>query len=328
MRTVDWRELIASNKAVIDRATRASPRTGRPVRIHVPAGLDPATAAPLVLMLHGCTQDAERFAAATRMDAVADRHGFVVAYPEQHRGANPQGCWNWFEPSHQARDGGEPAALAAVAADLAAGGAPCRIDARRVFVAGMSAGGAMAAVLAATHPDVFAAVAVHSGLAYRSATSMGEAFAAMARGAPDPVRRGAEVRAAMGARARVVPSLVVHGDADRTVAPVNGMQALEAAMAVNRLAGPRAADLDPRRPSVTAHGRPDGGYAYVLRAWNDDGGVPVHAHLAVEGLGHAWSGGAPGGSFADPRGPDAGEAIWRFFAAACPSAGQVAGNRA
>jgi poly(hydroxyalkanoate) depolymerase family esterase len=325
MRTVDWRELIASNQAVIERATRSSPRTGRPVRVHVPAGLHRGTAAPLVLMLHGCTQDAETFAAATGMDAVADRHGFVVAYPEQDRGANPQGCWNWFEPSHQARGAGEPARLAGVVGAVAA---QHPIDRRRVFVAGMSAGGAMAAVLAATHPDVFAAVAMHSGLAYRSATSMGEAFGAMARGGPDPARRGAEVHAAMGARARIVPSLVVHGDADRTVAPVNGRQALEAAMAVNRLAGARAAGLDPERPSVTARGRVDGGHAYVLRAWNDDAAVPLHAHLAVEGLGHAWSGGKAGGSFTDPRGPDAGEAIWRFFAAACPSTGQVTRDRA
>jgi poly(hydroxyalkanoate) depolymerase family esterase len=319
MRTVDWRELIASNQATIQRATSQG------LRVHVPAGLQRATAAPLVLMLHGCTQDAESFAAATRMDAVADRHGFVVAYPEQSRAANPQGCWNWFEPSHQTRGGGEPARLGGMVGAVAS---HHPIDPRRVFVAGMSAGGAMAAVLAATHPDVFAAVAVHSGLAYRAATSVGEAFGAMARGGPDPARRDAEVHAATGARARIVPSLVIHGEADRTVAPVNGRQALAAAMAVNRRAGARAAGLDPERPSVTAHGRPDGGHPYVLRAWNDDAGVPVHAHLAVDGLGHAWSGGTAGGSFTDPRGPDASEAIWRFFAAACPSAGQMTGDRA
>jgi poly(hydroxyalkanoate) depolymerase family esterase len=277
-------------------------------------------------MLHGCTQDAASFAAATRMDAVADRHGFVVAYPEQGRGANPQGCWNWFEPAHQARGAGEPARIAAIVGDLAAGGSPCAIDAGRVFVAGLSSGGAMAAILAATYPDVFAAAAVHSGLAYRAAKGVGAAFAAMARGGGDPERHGAGVRAAMGARARVVPSIVIHGEADRTVAPVNGREALAAAMAANRLAAPQTAELDPRRPAATVEGRVPGGHAYVVRKWSDRRGEPVHALLTVEGLGHAWSGGAPGASHTDPRGPDAAEAVWRFFAATA-SARQPARDR-
>ena len=201
-------------------------------------------------MLHGCTQDAASFAAATRMNEAADRHGFVVVYPQQERGENPQACWNWFSPDHQARGAGEPASIAAVVRELVGTTSAVAIDARRVFVAGMSAGGAMAAILGATYPDLFAAVAVHSGLAYGSATGVGAAFSAMARGAGDPVARGRAAHAAMGDLARPVPSIVVHGTADATVAPINGDQVLEQSMAANRLAAPGVVRVrHPTRPT-------------------------------------------------------------------------------
>jgi poly(3-hydroxybutyrate) depolymerase len=175
-----------------------------------------------------------------------------------------------------------------------------------VFVAGLSAGGAMAAILAATYPDLFAAVAVHSGLAYRSATSVRGAFAAMARGARN--------LAAIGDLERPVPSIVIHGSGDRTVAPVNGDQVLAQSMAANRLAAAEPGDLDVARPASTTHGRVAGGHAYDHSRWTDGRGALMHERLKVEGLGHAWSGGLPGGSYTDPRGPDATEAIWSFFA--------------
>jgi poly(hydroxyalkanoate) depolymerase family esterase len=301
---MDWRELYASNRAVIEQAQgRSGERTviaaGRTRRalVHTPANGDPAIARPLVCMLHGCTQDAATFAAATRMNDAADRHGFIVVYPQQERGENAQRCWNWFDGRHQARGAGEPASIAAVVRDLVGTTTPWTIDSDRVFVAGLSAGGAMAAVLAATYPDLFAAVAVHSGLAYRSAASVPSAFAAMARGA----RKVAEV-------ARPVPSIVIHGSADRTVAPVNGDQVLAQSMAANR--------LDGTRPTSATEGRVDGGHGYTHSRWVDGGGALMHALLRVEGMGHAWSGGLPGGSYTDPRGPDATEAIWSFFARA------------
>jgi poly(hydroxyalkanoate) depolymerase family esterase len=277
----------------------------------VPAGLDPRTAAPLVCMLHGCTQDAASFAGATRMNAEADRHGFVVVYPQQGRADNPQGCWNWFVPEHQGREAGEPAWIAGAVREAAAA-APATIDARRVFVAGLSAGGAMAAVLARAYPDVFAAAAVHSGLAPGSAANLGAALNAMARGA------AGDAADAPGPRpeGRVTPTMVVHGTADRTVAPANAEHVLRAAMRANELAAPGTGRLDPSRPSSTVRGQVDGGHAYLRSRWTDRHGALRHELLLVEGLGHAWSGGAAGGSFTDPQGPDATAAIWRFFAEA------------
>jgi poly(hydroxyalkanoate) depolymerase family esterase len=329
MPAIDWRELYASNQAVIERAGGAPGRLPawdqrtiavaggtRHALIHAPAGVDTQTAVPLVCMLHGCTQDAASFAAATLMNDAADRHGFVAAYPQQERGENQQGCWNWFEPEHQARGAGEPASIVGIIGELIGTRSPWTIDTRRVFVAGLSAGGAMAAILAATYPDVFAAVAVHSGLAYQVATSMGAAFTAMARGGEGSASRGRAAHAAMGALARPVPTMVVHGSADHTVAPVNGGQVLEQWMTANRLSAPETCDLDVARPSATTRGRVDGGHAYTRSRWTDRRGALMHELLEVDGLGHAWSGGAPGAAHTDPRGPDATEAIWRFFAQA------------
>ena len=353
MALVDWRELYASNQAVIERAggvpndlpsafrvpDQATPpgrarrgrvsheagaweehtvtTAGRTRRafVHAPAGVRAHTAVPLVCMLHGCTQDAASFAAATKMNEAADRHGFVAVYPQQERGENQQRCWNWFLPEHQARGAGEPASIAAIIRQVAGTTSPWTIDTSRIFVAGLSAGGAMAAILAATYPDLFAAAAVHSGLAYRSATSLGDALTAMARGAGDGARLGAAAHAAMGRHARPVPSIVIHGQDDRTVAPLNAHQVLEQSMTANGLAVPETCNFDIARPSVTQRGEVDGGHAYARLQWMDRRGALMHELLTIDGLGHAWSGGAPHGSFTDARGPDATEAIWRFFEA-------------
>jgi poly(hydroxyalkanoate) depolymerase family esterase len=333
MRSVDWKELYASNRAVIERAggalgeARTEPgawheqtvtvagRTRRAL-VHPPAGVEPQTAVPLVCMLHGCAQDAASLAAATLMNEAADRHGFVAVYPQQGRGENPGGCWNWFLPEHQARGAGEPAEIVAIVRELMGTTSHWTIDTRRVFVAGLSAGGAMAAILAAVYPDVFAAVAVHSGLAYRSAASLGAAFTAMTRGGEDPVGHGRAAHAAIGRLARPVPSIVIHGSADHTVAPVNADHVLQQSMTANRLAAPETCDLDVARPTTTSRSQVDDGHAYTRRQWMDRRGTLMHELLEVDGLGHAWSGGAPGGSYTDPRGPDATEAICRFFAQA------------
>jgi poly(hydroxyalkanoate) depolymerase family esterase len=366
MSPIDWRELYASNRAVIERAGGApgelptgfraplhaapglAPRLPRGLRpahvpgkpgtldertftvagrtrralVHAPAGVDPQTAVPLVCVLHGCTQDAASLAAATRMNEAADRYGFVAVYPQQDRGDNPQDCWNWFLPEHQARDTGEPASIVGIIRELMGTTSHWTIDTRRVFVAGLSAGGAMAAILAAVYPDVFAAVAVHSGLSYRSASSLGSAFDAMARGGEDPTGQGRAAHTTMGDLARPVPSMVVHGSADPIVAPVNADQVLRQSMTANRLAA-ETCDLDFARPTTTSRGQVDDGHAYTRCRWMDRRGVLMHELLKVDGLGHAWSGGVPGGSYTDPRGPDATEAIWRFFAQA--AADQPAG---
>jgi poly(hydroxyalkanoate) depolymerase family esterase len=251
------------------------------------------------------------------MNEAADRHGFVVVYPEQDRNQNGQGCWNWFLPEHQARGAGEPAAIAATVHEVMGTTSPWTIDRRRVFVAGLSAGGAMAAILAATYPDLFAAVAVHSGLAYRSATNVSDAFAAMARGADPQAGRGDVVHAAMGEQARALPSIVIHGTVDRTVAPVNADRLLGQLIAANRLAAPETCgQLDVNRPSGAAGAPLDGAHPSTRARWTDARGRLMHELIKVEGLGHAWSGGAPGHRHSDPQGPDASEAIWRFFAQA------------
>jgi poly(hydroxyalkanoate) depolymerase family esterase len=281
----------------------------------VPVGQDREEPLPLLCMLHGCTQDPASFAAATRMNDAAERHGFVVVYPEQQRGANPQGCWNWFLPEHQHRGAGEPAALAGIVEQVIAASDQA-IDARRVFVAGLSSGGAMAAIFAATYPDVVAAAAVHSGLAYGSASNVSAAFQTMARGGATAAEQGPAARRAMGPHARAVPTMVIHGRADQTVAPVNADQVLQQAMTANRLATAGAWDIDPGRPTTTAREHRDGGLAWTRSRWTDGAGRLLHELILVDGLGHAWSGGPAGGSYTDPRGPDATEAILRFFAAA------------
>jgi len=289
---------------------------GRALRFltHVPRGANPDTAAPLVCMLHGCNQDAAGFAASTGMNEAADRHGFVVVYPEQDRGQNPQGCWNWFLPQHQARGGGEPAAIAATVQEVVANMSPGTIDSRRVFVAGLSAGGAMAMILAYTYPDLFSAAAVHSGLAYGSATNLPGAFAAMARGADHRASLKRALDTATADHARPIPSIVIHGSADRTVAPINAEQLLRQAIAANRAVAPGAcSDLDFERPSSTTRGQRDGGHAYTRSSWHDLRGDLIHELLEIEDLEHAWSGGAQGHRWSDPRGPSATEAIWRFF---------------
>jgi poly(hydroxyalkanoate) depolymerase family esterase len=338
---IDWRELYAQNQAAIAASGIRSPSgvstaasavapalpggRGRPpasirrddgVLVHVPRHLDPSVPVAAVCMLHGCTQDPATFAAATAMNDTADRHGFVVVYPGQPRTRNAQGCWNWFLPAHQQRGAGEPEVIAGIARRLNAREFGQAVDPARVFVAGLSSGGAMALVLAACYPDLFAAVAIHSGLAYRSAEDVASAFAAMrgTRGtaAPD----GRVVRAAMGKHARPVPSLVIQGTADRTVAPLNASHILAQSMHANHLAAPESGRLEPHRPSVTERARSDGGLLYTRERWLDAHGALMHESIEIDNLGHAWSGGDPGGSYTDPRGPSASEAIWTFFAQA------------
>jgi poly(hydroxyalkanoate) depolymerase family esterase len=266
-------------------------------------------------MLHGCTQTAAGFAFASRMNEAADRHGFVVLYPEQSRSANAQSCWNWFVAAQQQRAGVEASFIAA-ATRTAMHGARWTVDPARVYLVGMSAGGAMASVVAATHPDLYAALAVHSGLAFGCATHLGAARAAMTQGAPDAEELGRAAHRAMGDHAQPVPALVIHGDADRIVCPINGDQVARQWLVTNRLAGGGEADL--AFDSPTAVERQHGGArAATRRRWADAGGRLMAEHLLVHGLGHAWSGGAAGGSYTDPHGPSAVDAIWGFFARAC-----------
>lgn len=270
----------------------ASPEGGRPYRVYVPASLE-GRPRGLVMMLHGCKQNPNDFAVGTRMNEKAEGAGLVVVYPEQTRHANAMACWNWFKPGDQVRGMGEPAILAGLAQAVVS---EFDVPRDRVFVAGLSAGGAMAAILAEAYPDVFAAGGIHSGLPAGSASDVPSAFAAMS-GRRDDARRGpaAEDRG----RARLI---VFHGTEDRTVHPVNGE-----AIAMNRL----AADPPASRSRVTgADGRD---YTRVVQPGPD--GVPHLEHWTVHGAGHAWFGGDGAGSFTDPKGPDASAEMVRFFLA-------------
>jgi poly(hydroxyalkanoate) depolymerase family esterase len=284
--------------------------------VHVPRGLDPEVPAAAVCMLHGCTQDPAMFAAATAMNETADRHGFVVVYPGQPRRRNANRCWNWFLHAHQERGAGEPELIASTTQDLIAQESGQSIDQTQVFVAGLSSGGAMALILAACYPDVFAAVAIHSGLPYRSATDVASAFAVMGNADANGATDGHAIHAAMGAHARPLPSLVIHGTADRTVAPENSRRILAQLMHANHLVAPHGCTHDPASPTTSQHTRAGGDLFYTRNQWFDAHGTLMHESIEVQDLGHAWSGGAPGGSYTDPRGPSATEAIWAFFAQA------------
>lgn len=267
----------------------ASPHGSRDYRLFVPDGQGGGPL-PLVLMLHGCTQSADDFALGTRMNRLAGRERCLVVYPQQAEAANPNRCWNWFRPEDQQPDRGEPALLAGLTREVLRehGG-----DRHRVFVAGLSAGGAAAAVLAATHPDLYAAAGIHSGLPYAVAGDLPSALTAMRQGSTAGGRRSV----------RPVPTIVFHGDADATVHPANGDALVAQVLAAAR--GPLRLE--------TEHGRAPAGHAYTRTMHRTEDGGTLVEQWVVHGAGHAWSGGGPGGSHTDPRGPDATRALLAFF---------------
>jgi poly(hydroxyalkanoate) depolymerase family esterase len=272
----------------------------RSYKLYVP-GRQHAGRRPLVVMLHGGTQGPDDFAAGTRMNALAEEHGFLVAYPSQCKSANPSLCWNWFKPEDQMRGAGEPSIIAGITSEIVA---EHDIDPQRVFVAGLSAGGAMAAVMGATYPEIFAAVGVHSGLPYRSATDVPSAFAAM-RGDPGLQCRPRKTRPTSDRDFRV-RTIVFHGDADHIVHPSNAANIVDAQAKTDD----SVERAKPRSSASRTHTRT------VTR---DKTGTVVVEHWLIHGSGHAWSGGSADGTYTDPHGPDASREMLRFFLGALPS---------
>lgn len=254
---------------------------------------------PLVVMLHGCTQSADDFAAGTRMNMVGEERACFVAYPAQPKSANGSKCWNWFNPGDQQRGRGEPSLIAGITRQISRDYA---IDPRRVYVAGLSAGGAAAAIMGATYPDIYAAVGVHSGLPCGAANDLPSALSAMRQGSPRASSRLPQASVFHG-RGRLVPTIVFHGDKDATVHPRNGHHVIEQS---------RSNGLGELR-SVTQRGHVAGGHAYSRTSHFDASGRAVLEMWVVHGAGHAWSGGSQAGSYTDPHGPDASREMIRFF---------------
>jgi poly(hydroxyalkanoate) depolymerase family esterase len=278
-------------------ATFAGEAGTRRYRLYIPASRDAQKPAPLVVMLHGCTQDPDDFARGTRFNLAADETGALVVYPEQPAASQPQKCWTWYDPAHQARNAGEPALLAALTREVIA---KHNADPARVYVVGVSAGGAMAVNLAASYPDLFAALGVHSGIAYRAAGNVMQGLGVMKTGGADSTALAAAAREALGGR--VLPIIVIHGGADAVVAPVNGEQLAAQWAAAHGL-------TNPQKESITG----DAGREIFHTWYEGEGGKTVVQLLVVEGLGHAWSGGSPEGTFTDREGLDATPMILDFL---------------
>lgn len=257
---------------------------------------------PLVVMLHGCRQSPDDFAAGTRMMEMAESHGFLVAYPEQAANANGSKCWNWYRAQDQSRDTGEPSLIAGITRDIVRS---FPIDMKRVFVAGLSAGGAMAVILGRTYPDLFAAVGVHSGLPYGAAHDVKSAIAAM------KIDPGNALFSASPTSTLLVPTIVFHGDFDATVNVGNGTHIVAQTVAQARRGQANEVPLQ----ATEYAGSTTGGKRYTRTVYRDRTGRPLVEGWLVHGGGHVWSGGSNSGSYTDPTGPDASEAMIHFFLA-------------
>ncbi|HEV3052434.1 MAG TPA: PHB depolymerase family esterase, partial [Longimicrobium sp.] len=274
--------------------TYTGPEGTREYKIFLPTGYSSARPAPLVVMLHGCTQDPNDFAIGTRFNEGADSVGAIVVYPQQTAQLHPQKCWTWYEPAHQRAGAGEPAIIAGITREVMR---LYGVDPRRVYIGGVSAGGIMAINTAASYPDLYAAVGVHSGTAYGAASSVGEALTVMRTGPAESdalVERARQVLRSSGRD--WLPIIVFHGAADAVVNPQNGRR-----LASQWAVAGGAKDFLRSEEQI-------GGLKVVKDRWG-----PAVELWMIEGLGHAWSGGSPEGTYTDARGPDASREMLRFF---------------
>jgi poly(hydroxyalkanoate) depolymerase family esterase len=284
------RDIVPEGARFIE-GTYSNAAGSRAYRLFIPSRYQEGQPIPLVVMLHGCTQSPDDFAAGTRMNFIAEEQTCFVVYPAQRGEANQAKCWNWFRTTDQQRDGGEPSLIAGITRQIMRDHS---VDATRVYVGGLSAGAAAAAIMGATYNDLYAAIGVHSGLACGAATDLPSAFAAMRQGG------GSGDRGIPG-DGSPVPTIVFHGDRDTTVHPNNGDQILEQFVRTTST------------QKQVHRGRIPDGHAYTRTIHTDATGRGVFEHWNIHGAGHAWSGGSPAGSYTDPRGPDATREMLRFF---------------
>lgn len=274
----------------------------RSYKLYVPSTYK-GQALPLVVMLHGCTQNPDDFAAGTQMNELAEKQGCFVLYPAQSSAANTTRCWNWFKAGDQQRDQGEPSIIAGMTRQI---GDTYAVDARRIYVAGLSAGGAMAVTMALSHPELYAAVGIHSGLPHAVACDLPSALAAMSQGGASAGHSAAHRRSG----SPPVAAIVFHGDRDTTVHPGNGDQVIAQCMPP---ATPQPGQAAPKPRATVEHGQVPQGRSYTRTVFHQPAGQSIAEHWLIHGAGHAWSGGSPRGSYTDPKGPNAAEQMLRFF---------------
>ena len=270
----------------------------RRYKVYIPSGYD-GQAMPLVVMLHGCTQDPDDFARGTQMNALAEEQGFLVVYPAQEASDNSSKCWNWFKAMDQQRDQGEPSLIAGITNEVID---QYKLDRKQVFVAGLSAGGAMAIIMGSTYPDLYQAVGVHSGLPYASANDLSSALSAMRGASP---ARGSRAAAALAA----IPVIVFHGDRDTTVSPSNGAALIDDFVARFE----QTKTSKDKLSTVVEEGKTETGHRYSRTSLHVDGRPVLAEHWLIHGAGHAWAGGNARGSYTDAGGPDASREMLRFF---------------
>jgi poly(hydroxyalkanoate) depolymerase family esterase len=287
-------EIVPEGGKFIEAAYSNSAGT-RAYKLYIPGGYH-GQALPLVVMLHGCTQSPDDFAAGTRMNLIAEEQACLVVYPAQPSEANAAKCWNWFRPSDQRRGHGEPSLIEGITRQVMR---DYSVDPQRIYIGGLSAGAAAAVVMGATYPDVYAAIGVHSGLACGAANDIASAFAAMRQGELSGLSRSGDMSAPLG-HGSVVPTIVFHGDRDTTVHPRNGDHVIAQKWTTNL-------------QKQVHRGRVPGGHAYTRTIHTDASGRAMLEHWEIHGAGHAWSGGSSAGSYTDPRGPDAAREMLRFF---------------
>jgi poly(hydroxyalkanoate) depolymerase family esterase len=299
------RDIVPEGGKFIE-AVYANPAGSRAYKLYIPSGYQ-GQAVPLVVMLHGGTQTPDDFAAGTRMNVIAEDETCLVVYPAQPSHANPAKCWNWFRASDQRRDRGEPSLIAGITRQIMH---DYSVDAQRVYVGGLSAGAAAAAVMGATYPDLYAAIGVHSGLACGAADDLISAFAAMRQG----TSASSEALDIPEERQAFVPTIVFHGDRDHIVHPRNADHVISCSLRASKW-----------QKKVDRGCVPDG-HAYTRTIHTDANGRAMLEQWCIHGAGHAWSGGSPAGSYTDPRGPDAAREMLRFFREHVAVGGDVRGN--